>query len=512
MWKTSNGRIDRLVVFADRGGEIVPLGALTFEGAGRRRISTFRYARSWLEARGRGIDPTHLPPQRSAFRSPPDSEVPLPFLDAAPDGWGRAILAAAFPDQHFGDGEYLAAAGDERAGELRFGPTAEAPPERWVPPHQQAMTLSEEVDTLEELQAAAEAVDEGKASSRHLELLFRKSGDLGGARPKAAIWRHGVPWIAKFRAQGDAFDDPRVEAACLTMAKACGIEVPEHEVTDVRGRSVLLVRRFDRGRPGERFGYSSAATMMGITNTGYATDATYASVATKARQQGVIPCEADLFRRMLFNCFIHNTDDHLRNHGFLRDGARWRLSPAFDLTVQRAERLVLAPAAGVAPAPDPVKTFESHPAFGLDRRAAVAIYEEVVAGLHLARDALDTHGVSQGDQEVLGPRWRRVFSPPATSSLPLSGLVRPPGSPGGDPAERLAELGIDVDHATHAVSRIGRGITVRRRDTGQLDNAPGMPARVRAAWTTNPVLEFFKDGSQVPPPDEARSDATPGDS
>jgi serine/threonine-protein kinase HipA len=436
--------------------------------------------------------------------------VPLPFLDAAPDGWGRAILAAAFPDQHFGDGEYLAAAGDERAGELRFGPTAEAPPERWVPPHRQAMSLPEEADTIEELQAAAEAVDEGKASPRHLELLFRKSGDLGGARPKAAIWRHGVPWIAKFRAQGDAFDDPRVEAACLTMAKACGIEVPEHEVIDVRGRSVLLVRRFDRGRPGERFGYSSAATMMGITTTGYATDATYASVATKARQQGVIPCEADLFRRMLFNCFIHNTDDHLRNHGFLRDRGKWRLSPAFDLTAQRAQRLVLAPAAGVASAPDPVGAFEAHPAFGLDRSAAVAIYEEVVEGLRFARDALDTHGVSQRDREVLGPRWTRVFSPPAASFLPLSGLVRPPSSTGSDPAERLAELGIHVDPATHKVSRTGRGITVRRRDTGQLDNAPGMPARVREAWTTNPVREFFKDGKPVPPPDEAGSDATPG--
>jgi serine/threonine-protein kinase HipA len=510
MWKTSNGRIDRIVVFADRRGEIVPLGALTFEGAGRRRISAFRYARSWLEAKGRGIDPTHLPPQRSAFRSPRDSEVPLPFLDAAPDGWGRAILAAAFPDQHFGDGECLAAAGDQRAGELRFGLTEKAPPERWVPPHRQPMSLPEESDTIEELQAAAEAMDEGKASPHHLEILFRKSGDLGGARPKASIWRHGVPWIAKFRAQGDAFDDPRVEAACLTMANACGIEVPAHEVTEVKGWSVLLVRRFDRGGLNERFGYSSAATMMGITKTGYATDATYASVATKARQQGVIPCEADLFRRMLFNCFIHNTDDHLRNHGFLRDGPKWRLSPVFDLTVQRSERLVLAPAAGVAPAPDPVGAFEAHPAFGLDRRAAVAIYEEVAEGLRFARDALDTHGVSQGDREVLGPRWTRVFSPPAASSLPLSGLVRPPSSPGGDPAERLAELGIDVDPATHGVSRVGRGITVRRRDTGQLDNAPGMPARVRAAWTTNPVLEFFKDGKPVPPPDEVGSDSTPG--
>lgn len=500
MWKTSNGRIDRLIVFADRGGEAVPVGGLTFEGAGRKRISTFRYARTWLQAKAHGLDPTHLPSKQGAFRSPQDSEVPLPFLDAAPDGWGRSILTAAFPDQYFGDGEFLAAAGDERAGELRFGPTHEAAPERWIPPHRQAMRLPEEGNTLEELLLAAEAVDAGNPSPRHLQLLFQVSGDLGGARPKASIWRDGAHWIAKFRVQGDAFDDPRVEAACLTLARACGITVPDHEVVDVKGRSVLFVRRFDRGGSGERFGYSSAATMMGVTNSAYATDATYADVATKARQQGVVPCEADLFRRMLFNCFIHNTDDHLRNHGFLRDGNKWRLSPAFDLTVQRRERLVLAPAVGVSPAPDPATAFASHPAFGLDRKAAMTIYEEMADGLRTVHGALDAHGVSYGDRDVIGARWARVFSPAAASSLPVSDLVRPSRSPGGDPTERLEELGIQVEQATHEVRKVGHGITIHRRDSGLLDNAPGRPARIKNAWSTSPVLEFFEEGNLVPRP------------
>jgi len=113
------------------------------------------------------------------------------------------------------------------------------------------MTIPDEGDTLEQLQAAAEAADAGTATARHLDLLFRKSGDLGGARPKATIWRDGLPWIAKFRAQGDAFDDPRVEAVCLSLARACGIHVTGHEVITVNRRSVLLVRRYDRGETGQ---------------------------------------------------------------------------------------------------------------------------------------------------------------------------------------------------------------------------------------------------------------------
>ena len=363
------------------------------------------------------------------------------------------------------------------------------------------MTIPDEGDTLEQLQAAAEAADAGTATARHLDLLVRKSGDLGGARPKATIWRDGLPWIAKFRAQGDAFDDPRVEAVCLSLARACGIHVTGHEVITVNRRSVLLVRRFDRGETGARLGYSSAATMMGVTHTGYATNETYASLATKARQNGVVPCEAELFRRMLFNCFVHNTDDHLRNHGFLRDGARWRLSPGFDLVPDRRERLVLAPAKGILPVPDPLVTFASYPAFGLSREEALVIYGEIADGMAAVGDTLDAYEVSRTDREVLAARWAKVYSPPAQSALPGSLLVRPSRPPGQGATERLAELGVVFDQTTHEAKKTGRAISISRRDTGHLDNAPGTPARIRDAWTTCPRMEFFGNGIPVAPPD-----------
>jgi hypothetical protein len=203
---------------------------------------------------------------------------------------------------------------------------------------------------------------------------------------------------------------------------------------------------------------------------------------------------------MLVNCFLHNTDDHLRNHGFVRGAEGWRLSPAFDLTVNRSPRLVLAPAAGISPKADPSGAFAAYPAFQLSRGEALAVYAEVVDGLRRYRDALALHKVSSGDVEVIGVRWAALRDPPRESALPGSPLVRASAAPGKDFVGRLLELGVVVDLATHDVRPAGRGIKVIKRATGSLDNTPGFPARVRDAWGAAPLFEYFEDGKPVAPP------------
>jgi hypothetical protein len=124
----------------------------------------------------------------------------------------------------------------------------------------------------------------GQATTAHLRLLFRSGADIGGARPKTHFRRaDSSPWIAKFRAWGDAFDDPRMECVCLGLARACGIEVPDHDLVDVAGRSVLLVRRFDRAGNGGRLGYMSAATLTGTAPSSYTVDTSHAELANQAR-------------------------------------------------------------------------------------------------------------------------------------------------------------------------------------------------------------------------------------
>lgn len=410
-WQTSDRRVDRLVVFSLADGAPQPVGELIFEGKGRIRQSFFRYGSSWLRnPEALAIAPIGLPKRAKVMRGTP-YEVPLPFYDAGPDGWGKSILAAAFPNGVMGMGEYLASAGDERTGELGFGPSPGEGPQRWEP-EPPFLDLPVGTETLEELVEAAEAVEDGRAERRHFRLLFRSSADVGGARPKARIQREGVGLIAKFPARGDIFDDPRAEAVSLSLAGACRIEVPRHSTAPVAGRTVLLVERFDRTPDGRRLGYMSAATLLGQPPSAYSTRHSYADLAARAREVGVRPCEAEVYRRLLFNAFINNTDDHLRNHAFVRDADGWRLSPAFDLVPQQHPRLVLRPSRDVDPLPDPAVAATAYPAFGLARDTAAAIYDEVVAGMAALPQLLDRHEVSERDRSVLLELMRHADNPP----------------------------------------------------------------------------------------------------
>jgi serine/threonine-protein kinase HipA len=410
MWRTSRGRVDRLVMFASRGGPPAPVGELTMEGGGARRLSHFRFAGSWLDAPDPPLlFPAGPVPRRKAIASAPH-EVPLAFHDAAPDGWGKTILRYAYPAQMFGMAEYLAAAGDDRTGELQFGPSPEEGPARWLPPGDPLADLPAGPETLEDLLAAAAAVEAGEADRHHVRLLLGSGADVGGARPKARIRKvdaaqgdggqGDTEWIAKFPATGDPFDDPRVEALCLSLAARCGIEVPDHELIPISGKSVLLVRRFDRDQ-GHRLGYCSAATLLGQPAVDYSTDAAYADIAIRARTVGIRPCEGDLFRRLLFNCAINNTDDHLRNHAFIRDATGWRLSPAFDLIVGRGRRLVLRPAAGHQPTVEIAAALAAALAFGLSDSEAAVMWDEVRAGLAVLPELAGQYELRTRDLETV---------------------------------------------------------------------------------------------------------------
>ncbi|MFC6046840.1 HipA N-terminal domain-containing protein, partial [Methylobacterium hispanicum] len=219
MWRTSrSGRLDRLVVFRWHAGSYVPAGELTFEGAGEKRIGRFSYARSYLGLDdARPIDPLGLPLIGRSFAGSPE-ELPLAFHDVGPDGWGKEVLRRAFPRTTLSMPEYLALGGTDRTGDLAFGPSPEAGPQTWKPDEEPLIELPGETDDLDALMAAASSVDAGEGTKQHLALLFRKSGDVGGARPKARIRYGGRQWIAKFPTAMDRFDDPRVEAACLDVA------------------------------------------------------------------------------------------------------------------------------------------------------------------------------------------------------------------------------------------------------------------------------------------------------
>lgn len=401
MWKVdADGRLMEMVVFADVDGAPVPAGVLSFKGApGRMRQGVFRYHEAWRCRPGaKPLAATGLPFRRS-FQSLPPHEIPLPFYDASPDGWGKAILSMAYPDVQMAAPEYIAAAGGDRIGHLRFGPD-DRTPEIWVPA-KAMIDVPRDEDDLEGLADAADAVENGVATRSHLAKLLDSGADIGGARPKARIFADGERWIVKMRARDDAFDHQRVEAACLSVAREAGIETPDHRVMEVAGRSVLLVKRFDRTGV-VRHAYTSAATVLGQPPGTYgASGASYADLAIAARRAGIADCSKALFERLLLNCFLNNTDDHLHNHGFIDDGGGWHLSPVFDVVPQAGRALVLRPARGRSAEADPSKALEAHEAFGLPSEEAEECYERIRAAAVSFPEWLDRHEVSATDREAV---------------------------------------------------------------------------------------------------------------
>ncbi len=183
-----------------------------------------------------------------------------------------------------------------------------------------------------ELLSASERMERDEATAAELRMLLRGGSSLGGARPKAhVIAEQGGIAIAKFPSPAaDEWDVIRWEAVALRLARASGITVSDHQLHVIDGKPVLVVKRFDR--VGERrLGYISAMTMLEAADGDHGS---YLDIAAALEEHSPAAREdlAQLWRRIAFTVLIRNSDDHLRNHGFLRtSSAGWSLSPAFDV-------------------------------------------------------------------------------------------------------------------------------------------------------------------------------------
>lgn len=270
------------------------------------------------------------------------------FLDSSPDRWGRTLMkrrldrqkrnGLAPEDKRLVESDYLLGVHDEfRVGALRFrlngeGDFLDDNHDQAAPPLVQLRALEEASLSLERNQD-----DESGRVDDWLKMLISPGGSLGGARPKASVVDPaGNLWIAKFPSTRDTRDMGAWELVVITLAKACGISVPEAEVRKFSSdHHTFLVRRFDRTEEGERLHFASAMTLTGHKDgDDESTGASYLELAQVLIQHGANTNEdlRELWTRIVFNMYVSNTDDHLRNHGFLLDPARgWRLSPAYDI-------------------------------------------------------------------------------------------------------------------------------------------------------------------------------------
>lgn len=323
-------------VYVDIGGAPELAGRLWGRTRKGRESATFEYAKSWLAHRNRfSLEPA-LKLGPGPFHTAFDKPLFGAIGDSAPDRWGRVLMRRAERRRAERLGEtprtvseidYLLMVDDEaRQGALRFsehegGPFLAKYGRAKIPP----------LIELPRLLSAAEHVLSDTDTDEDLRLLLAPGSSLGGARPKASVRdRDGRLAIAKFPNKGDETNAVLWEALALTLAAKAGIPVPVWRLEEAAGRPVLLLRRFDRGE-GVRLPFLSAMSMLDAKDN---EPRSYMEFVDVLRQYGAAPKRDmhGLWRRIAFMILISNTDDHLRNHGFVYAGPEgWRLSPAYDL-------------------------------------------------------------------------------------------------------------------------------------------------------------------------------------
>jgi serine/threonine-protein kinase HipA len=318
------------------GGEDVLAGRLWSHRRRGSESATFSYTPEYLARRDAyELDPV-LPLSAGQQQTPAGRPMFGAFTDCAPDRWGRRLIDRN--EQHharlhdgaersFGEIDYLLEVRDDlRQGALRFRD-----------PERATYLAHESVDVppllaLPKLLAAAEHLERDEASEAELQTLLRGGSSLGGARPKAhVLGAAGRVAIAKFPSpSNDDWDVMRWEAVALTLARDAGVQVPDSTLHTIDGKAVLIVDRFDREQ-GRRIGYVSAMTMLEAADGDVGSYLDIAEVIERHSDRAAEDLR-QLWRRIAFSVLISNTDDHLRNHGFLRAStAGWSLSPAFDL-------------------------------------------------------------------------------------------------------------------------------------------------------------------------------------
>lgn len=320
-----------------------PIGTLFSDRIRGEEIFSFSYERQWLDRHpSLELDPDLLSANGRIYSR--DKSLFGTFTDACPDRWGRVMLkrnellrarAEGRSARTLTETDFLLGVADiGRQGGYRFSDTEK---------------LKESIDTspvippitdLRKLEQASLEYEKGmEKDDETLRILLQPGSSLGGARPKAnVIDTDGTMWIAKFPSKNDEYDVSAWEKTMLDLAEDIGINVPETKLVRLSDKgSVFLSKRFDRSYDGKgtvkRIHFASAMTML-MERDGGGDDVGYLDILEKIASLSSFPeaDEEELFFRAAFDIAVSNSDNHLRNYGFLlNDNDKWRLSPAYDI-------------------------------------------------------------------------------------------------------------------------------------------------------------------------------------
>lgn len=394
----------RILVAIDVDGDPRPVGELHYEARGKRETSVFRYLPSWETAGGFALAPTmpvgvpvHTAKIADASHA---SALPGPIADAAPDAWGRRIIAAqrrAAGMEPATDLDFLLGVSDAcRWGALRFldgngrvlGETAAAAA----------------VVELEQLSAAIARFERTGSIAPLLARFVAAASSPGGARPKAVVADGSKRLIAKFTSVNDQNKAiERAEVMALRLARLAGLTAPEATVVGAREMPIALIQRFDR-IDGRRVHAISAQSFLGAAT---ADEGDYADFVEQMRIHADAHQARELYGRVAFNVLVRSTDDHLKNHALIHEGAsRWHLSPLFDVNPQPERHVQLK--TGINGRFDGTvdNVLAGHAAFGLRIEKARALVSHIAKTVAehwrpLAKEV----GMSKADIEYYAPAF-----------------------------------------------------------------------------------------------------------
>ena len=392
------------------------VGMLYHEALRGSSVFSFEYNGEWLASRHRFA----LDPQLDLYRGETYADTPAGnfriFLDSAPDRWGRALMdrrealtahEERRPVRTLIEWDYLLGVSDlSRPGALRFRR------EQGSPYLDNQDLAAPPVTSLPELQAISLSLEDPNAEDmpqyrKWLATLIAPGSSLGGTRPKANFTdADDSLWIAKFPSREDRRNVGAWEKVVHDMARECRISVPASRVIRLGSAyHTFCCRRFDRSGRGRRF-FVSAMTML-ERNDGDA--GSYLELAQFLNDHGARNSIEDnleqLWRRVAFNVLVSNTDDHLRNHGFIRETSGWHLAPAYDMNPNLAKREHTLTLDGRDATPHVDLVLDTAELYRLDRPRAARILTRILAVIRTWRDRARALGLGRGEIDSMTPAF-----------------------------------------------------------------------------------------------------------
>lgn len=407
------------------------MGHLTATPARGREVFAFEYDRAWLASAAR----QQLDPSMALYAGP---QYPAQhrenfgvFLDSCPDRWGRVLMrrreAQLAREEHreehrLLESDYLLGVHDgHRMGALRFvvdGRYLDNNDDLASPPWTSLRELEQASLALEK-----HGVEDDPDYARWLRMLIAPGGSLGGARPKASVRdERDNLWIAKFPSCNDDEDIGAWEKVVHELASRAGVVVPEATArrfgTDKRsghGHHTFLSRRFDRTETAQRLHFASAMTLLErIDGQGADDGVSYMELAELLIRVGARTAAdlEQLWRRIVFSICVSNTDDHLRNHGFMLEPEGWSLAPAYDMNPDPYGAGLKLNISETDNAQSIDLALSVAPVFRVKHNSARAIVEEVASVASEWRAVATSYGLPRAAQD----RMRRAFRVAATKS------------------------------------------------------------------------------------------------